>query len=117
VSGEQGPWLVQLAAAAQSDYDDILLWTFDHFGERQMRVYSEAIDDALAALRNGPLSAGVRVRDAKLGLFSLHVARNKRKGRDIILFRVKHQQNVIHVVRMLHDSMDIERHLPSEPAG
>mgnify|MGYP003576049171 CR=1 FL=1 len=110
---EGGAWRVELAAAAQSDYDDILLWTLEHFGEQQVRVYSEVIDDALAALRKGPLSPGVRARDdAAPGLFTLHVARNKHKGRHIIVFRVAHQ-NVINVLRILHDSMDIERRLPS----
>lgn len=108
---------MQLAAAAQSDYDNILLWTLERFGERQMRVYSDVIDDALAALKDGPSRIGVKTRDnIAPGFFTLHVARNRHKGRHFILFRVEQQQSVIDVLRILHDSMDIERHLPRGPA-
>ena len=115
---EKDAWDVRLTDAALSDYREILLWTHDYFGERQARIYSEVIDDALTALMDGPSCIGVKARDdVSPGLFSLHVARNKHKGRHIIVFRVEHQQNVIHVLRILHDSMDIERHLPPERAG
>jgi len=117
VSGEQGSWLVQLAGTAQSDYDEILLWTLEHFDERQMRAYSEVMDQALEALVDGLSCLGVRARDdISPGLFSLHVARNKHKGRHVILFRADHRRHVIDVLRILHDAMDFQRHLPRKPS-
>ena len=113
MSSEPVLWLVQLAALAQSEYDEILLWTLEHFGERQMRVYSVVIDDALDALMDGPSTLGVKARDdIAPGLFSLHIARKGHKGRHLILFRAERRTRVIEVLRILHDSMEIERHLP-----
>ncbi|HQV12847.1 MAG TPA: hypothetical protein PKW52_16025, partial [Nitrospira sp.] len=47
-------------------------------------------------------------------IWTLHVARNGRKGRHFIMFQVAGAQDrkVIDVLRLLHDSMDLERHLP-----
>jgi len=45
---------------------------------------------------------------------TLHVARNSRKGRHFIMFRIGQAPggDVIEVLRLLHDAMDLERHLP-----
>jgi len=60
---------------------------------------------------------GVRARaDIAPGLYTLHISRNRRRGRHIILFRLAQEQGqpLIVVGRILHDSMDIVRHLPPE---
>jgi toxin ParE1/3/4 len=43
----------------------------------------------------------------------LHVARQGRSGRHFVVFRVGDSggQNAIDVLRILHDSMDVKRHL------
>jgi toxin ParE1/3/4 len=122
VTTGKGAWHVLLAEAALSDYREILLWTREHFGEQQASYYAQVIDDALAELSNGPSLPGVRARDdLARGLFLLHVASNKRKGRHFIAFRVKNRGNerVVDVLRILHDAMDLPRHLssPSEESG
>jgi toxin ParE1/3/4 len=120
VKAERGTWQVRLAAAAQFDYDEILLWTLEQFGERQALAYAEIIDDAFEALRDGPSLVGVRARDdIAPGLFSLHVARKKRRGRHFVLFRVERRGSarVIEVLRILHDSMDLARHFPLRSRG
>lgn len=50
---------------------------------------------------------------------TLHVAQNGRKGRHFIMFRVATAQDstVIDVLRFLHDSMNLERHLPQNDLG
>jgi toxin ParE1/3/4 len=46
-------------------------------------------------------------------LFTLHVTRRGRKGRHVVLFRMEDMKNnVIEVLRILHDAMDFARHLP-----
>jgi toxin ParE1/3/4 len=47
-----------------------------------------------------------------VGIASLHVARNGSKGRHIVIFRVVSLDDtaVIKVLRLLHDSMDLQRH-------
>ena len=50
---------------------------------------------------------------------TLHVARDGRKGRHFVMFRVGSidGRDVIDVLRLLHDSMDLERHLPPTEHG
>jgi len=114
-TGAAPAWTVRLAATAQSDYQDILRWTAAQFGPLQAQVYAETLAAALAALTEGPTVSGARARDdiAK-GLFTLHVARRGRKGRHFVLFRIGFEQGreVIDVLRLLHDAMDLQRHLP-----
>lgn len=109
------PWLVRLTAAAEADIQDILRWTVAQFGEAQARSYAETLSAALEALAVGPTIIGAKARnDIARGLFTLHVARNGRKGRHFVMFRIGRDQGreVIEVLRLLHDAMDLPRHLP-----
>lgn len=105
-------WEIRQSKAAQRDRADIVRWTIQHFGIQQAKIYAETIALALAALRDGPNIIGARQReDLGPGIRSLHVARDGRKGRHFILFRVG-DENVIEVLRLLHDSMELADHLP-----
>ena len=59
--------------------------------------------------------AARRREDIGLGIRTLHVARRGRKGPHLVVFRVAPPPNeqVIDVLRLLHDSMDLPRHLPA----
>lgn len=104
-------WTVQLGRQAEQDFVDILRWTKRSFGEVQARTYSESISLAIQALTDGPEIAGSRLRDEiEPGIRTLHVARSGRKGRHLVVFRVGGDQT-IDVLRLLHDSMDLPRHL------
>lgn len=108
-------WTVRLTAAAEADFEEILRWTVDQFGDVQARIYAETVSAALNDLTAGPTVVGARKRDDILkGLFTLHVARKGRKGRHFVLFRVGRAPDgdVIEVLRVLHDVMDLPRHLP-----
>lgn len=108
-------WRARLTAAAEVDFEDILLWTIDQFGDVQAHVYAETIVAALNALATGPTASGARKRDDILkGIITLHVARTGRKGRHVVMFRVGRESDgdVIDVLRLLHDAMDLPRHLP-----
>ena len=115
MSAGDRPWPVHLAAAAETDFQDILRWTLEQFGEAQARIYAETLSAALESLTAGPNVIGARARnDIARGLFTLHVARHGRKGRHFIMFRVGRDQDrqVIEILRLLHDAMDLPRHLP-----
>jgi len=45
----------------------------------------------------------------------LHAARNGRKGRHFVMFRIGSVQgsDVVDVLRVMHDEMDVERYLPA----
>jgi toxin ParE1/3/4 len=107
-------WLVRLTATAQEDYQDILQWTVDKFGLDQARTYADTLSIALEDLCAGPEMLGVTPRiEIGTNIFTLHVARKGRKGRHFVMFQTAQSppDNVIDVLRILHDSMDLQRHL------
>jgi len=63
-------------------------------------------------LAAGPEISGSKARDDILpGVRTLHVARHGRRGRHLLLYRVG-RGPVIEIGRILHDSMDLQRHVP-----
>jgi toxin ParE1/3/4 len=55
--------------------------------------------------------AGTRARDdIRPDVRTLHVARQGRKGRHFVVFR-EAEGGMIDVLRLIHDSMDLPRHL------
>jgi toxin ParE1/3/4 len=107
-------WSLRLSASAEQDYRKILQWSAERFGARQARVYATTLRLAFTALTSGPAVAGVRERpEFGRNLCSLHITRQGRKGRHFIIFRVSRapKRNLIEVLRILHDSMDLERQL------
>ena len=106
-------WSVHLAATAEADHRDILIWTYDRFGVVQARIYEGILNAALASLSRGPAIAGVRsATELPGGFLKLHVRQRGGKGRHVIVFRVRGNDDTIEVLRILHDSMDVARHLP-----
>lgn len=88
----------------------------ENFGSAQARVYAGTLTAALQELSAGPDLTRVKAGgEIGANIRTLHVAHNGRKGRHLIMFRVStfQQQNVIDVLRLLHDSMDLKRHLPT----
>jgi toxin ParE1/3/4 len=104
-------WPVRLGRQAEEDYREILHWTATTFGETQAVTYAETMTQAIEALRDGPDIPGARSRDEiQPGIRVLHVARQGRKGRHLVVFRVGAEET-IDVLRLLHDSMDLPSHL------
>ena len=115
MTGEKATWAIRLAAAAFADLDDIVDWTADRFGESQARSYAALLNDAILALAGGPTAPGVRARpEIGRDLFTLHAGRGTSRARHLILFRVRQRGDgaFIEVLRVLHDAMDLTRHVP-----
>ena len=108
-------WIVQLSALAETDYAEIQRWTAERFGADQARAYAATLADALRLLGAGPHVLGGKPR-GEIGkdVYTLHVARGGRRGRHFILFRVGEHDGrpAINVLRILHDSMELARHVP-----
>ena len=105
-------WRVRLGAAAELDLANILKWTTENFGARKARVYRDALVKAIGELASGPEVAGSKARnDIMAGLRTLHVAWHGRRGRHFLMYRVAPGRR-IEIVRILHDRMDLPRHLP-----
>lgn len=104
-------WRVRLTRQAESDFLDISKWTTETFGPRQSALYVETLTLAIEALHAGPGILGAKTRDEIApGVRTLHVARQGRKGRHFVVFRATEGQT-IDVLRLLHDSMDLARHV------
>ena len=107
-------WKVRLSESAQRDFDEIFLWTVEHFGIDQARAYRGVILDALQALREGPDIPGARLHPGLPRAFkTLHVARARKRGRHFIVFDASTKRR-IDVLRILHDAMDLPRHVGAE---
>jgi toxin ParE1/3/4 len=107
-------WTVRLTAAAEADMRDIFAWTAENFGIEQARRYRLTILAALRDVSDGPDAIGARERpDIRPNLRSLHIARRGRRGRHVILFTASDDNPQIRIIRILHDSMDLARHLPT----
>jgi toxin ParE1/3/4 len=107
-------WRIRLGAEAKKDFARILKYTKDTFGPRQADVYRATLLEALAALDAGPdVPGSVPREEIRPNLRTLHVARHGRRGRHFIMYRAA-QGHVIEVVRILHDAMDLARHVPPE---
>ena len=107
-------WQVRLAEQAELDFLDIATWTKQHFGQAQAELYAETILLAMEALHDGPDAFGAKARDdIGPGIRTLHVSRLDRKGRHFVVFMAG-QGQCIDVLRLLHDSMDLARHVPTE---
>lgn len=104
-------WAVRLSHQAERDVEDILAWTVARFGYQKAEIYAEMLALTLEALVDGPDDIGVTKRDDIMhGICALHVARYGKRGRHYVVFQVK-EDCLIEVLRILHDSMDLARHL------
>ena len=114
---ERQRWRVRLTTSAETDFQDILRWTSERFGETQANTYADTLSEAIKALTAGPDVTGARPRDdIAEGLMALHVTRDSRKGRHFVLYRAGGESEpfLIDVLRLLHDAMDLPRHLETD---
>jgi toxin ParE1/3/4 len=117
VSAGARRWAVRLNASAEEDFRQIVQWTAGQFGSAQARDYANTLSATPEALAAGPAVPGARKRpDIAAGLWAIHVTRRGRKGRHFVLFRAGRPtgSQMIDVLRILHDAMDLPRHLPSD---
>ncbi len=110
-------WMVRLGQQAEQDYRDVLRWTEKSFGAAQAQSYAQTISLAVQALAAGPDTLGSKLREEiGPGIRTLHIARNGRKGRHFLVYRVGGDRT-IDLIRLLHESMDLQRHVPSSNDG
>ncbi len=111
---KERPWRVRLGAVAKKDFARILKYTKDAFGERQAVVYKAALLETIAKLGAGPNARGSVARE-DLGpeLRTLHVARSGGRAPHLLVYRAS-SSDTIDVLRILHDQMDLARHIPPE---
>jgi toxin ParE1/3/4 len=91
-----------LTNEASDDYQDILLYTLERWGQKQEQIYDDLLDNALTSIRENP-KIGRRLPKLPSRYRAYHVGRHyiiyREEGEDIVVFRI------------LHDQMDLARHL------
>lgn len=93
---------IRLSEAARTDLIDIWAETFRKWGSAQADAYLDDIDRALNGLTDNPLM-GSDCSDLLQG------ARRLITGRHVAFYEV--DERAILVIRVLHQSMDMPRHL------
>lgn len=88
-----------LSPKAEDDFADILQYTFQTWGEKQMHDYRVVIDKAILTIQQNP----------EIGHRRPEISKNHRSfpaGQHVIFYRAN--QHAIYVSRILHERMDIK---------
>lgn len=113
-----------LAPAAEADIEGILAWTHEHFGEAARLRYEELLAQAILDIAANPersgcvsrseLSEAARTYHLYFSRDNVSPAANRvKRPRHFLLFRTA-DTGVVEIGRVLHDSMDLTRHLPPD---
>jgi toxin ParE1/3/4 len=92
-----------LTVAARKDIIDIGRFTTENWGKRQRDKYLKQLDDAFRLLSRQP-DMGRDAENIKPGYKKFS------QGSHIIFYRAGTESNIV-VIRILHNSMDVDRHL------
>jgi toxin ParE1/3/4 len=116
-----------IAPKARSDIASILAWTHENFGPQTLKRYSKLIETAIAEIAANPDVAGSarrpEIADNCRTYHLLHCRKRAgtrgnriRDPRHFLLYRVT-DAGVVEIGRILHDSMELIQHLPTEYRG
>ncbi|SCB49561.1 type II toxin-antitoxin system RelE/ParE family toxin [Rhizobium multihospitium] len=113
----------RLSAAAQADIVEILAHTHEHFGELARLRYEYLLVTALRDLATDPDRIGSLSRP-ELGdnVRSYHLRHSRERARHesgivrhprhLLLYQIV-QADLIGIGRVLHDAMELDRHIPA----
>jgi toxin ParE1/3/4 len=115
---------VIVAPKARSDIASILAWTEEHFGLQIMNRYARLIATAIEQVATNPELVGSSHRPEiaqECRTYHLYFSRKAagrpgdriRRPRHFLLYRVA-EANDVEIGRVLHDSMELQEHLPEE---
>lgn len=108
----------RLSYAAVADIGSILEWSSAQFGASARRRYAALITAAIRDVARDPYGLGARSRqELGDGVYSWHLRLSRdhaigdpvQEPRHFLIYRV--EEGVLVIGRVLHDSMDLERHV------
>ncbi len=113
-----------LSPSAEADIEDILAWTHEHLGEAARLRYEELLAQAILDVAANPERPGCMSRpelSETVRTYPLNYSRNNvfpaanrvKRPQHFLLFR-KADRGTVEIGRVLHDSMDLMRHLPPD---
>jgi len=100
---------VRFHPRAEDDIADVLAYTLERFGLQQYQRYEQIIEEALVRVARRP-DIG-RVVGGRAGLFLYSIGRRGQRASHQLLYRTLADGRV-EILRLLHDSMDVSRHIP-----
>jgi toxin ParE1/3/4 len=114
----------RLAPRAERDIRTILAWSHEYFGERGRVRYEALLMRAILDVAAEPECLGSHARPeiaATARTYHLRLSRDHvdpaigkvRHPRHFLLYRIRDDGRV-EIGRVLHDTMDLKRHLPDE---
>ncbi|WP_248916029.1 type II toxin-antitoxin system RelE/ParE family toxin [Pseudomonas moorei] len=114
----------RISDTALSDIADILKHSQIQFGTGARVRYQELLRTAIEDLAHAPSRIGSSMRDEVVpGLRSFHLVHSRKRAatangmvqrpRHVVFYRVATDQ-VIEIVRILHDAMEARLHLPQD---
>lgn len=112
-----------IAPTAERDIESILIWTHENFDAAARRRYAKLLTQAILEVAENPELPGSSSRpEIASNAHTYHIAGSRnnvmpakdrvKKPRHLLLYRVRSDGRV-EIGRVLHDSMDLARHLPS----
>jgi len=110
-----------LSPAAVHDIEEILVWSHEQFGEQARLRYEALLIQGIQDIANDPQRAGSHARPEIADSIRTYHLRHSRDHvgastgrvghpRHFLLFRVQ-TNGQVEIARVLHDSMDLQRHL------
>lgn len=113
-----------VSPAAEQDIEAILFWTEEQFGQEARLRYEAILIQAIADLAEDATRPGSHNRPelaASARTYHVRHSRNNvtlpvgrvKNPRHFLLYRVR-DDGRLEISRILHDSMDLEKHLPNE---
>ena len=94
----------KISVKAAEDLENIWLYTFEHWNQEQADRYLNLIIDEIEYIAQKP----------EVGNDLAHIRKNYKSSKvksHIVFYRKIEKQNVIEIIRVLHQRMDIENRL------
>ena len=112
---------VVVAPVAEADIESILAWTQEQFGDEARLRYAAILSQSLLDIAENPHLTGSTSRsEVASNVRTYHISNSRnhvdeaigrvKKPRHVVLYRIA--ANTVQIGRVLHDSMDLPRHLP-----
>ncbi len=96
--------IYKISKEAENDLKEIWFYTIENWSTQQAERYLNLIFDEIDYLCTNP-NSGVDFGEIRKGYW-----RSKVKSH-LIFYKINTKQNVLEVIRVLHEIMDIENHL------
>ena len=112
---------LQVSTDARQDIRAIYIYTTQRYSREQAKTYRSLIEQALVDLENNPTRLGSTeipeigegVRGYRLSLATQKTKATIKKPRHIIIY-TEVRENTWYVLRILHDSMDFQKHISND---